>query len=274
MLDAYFKRLITDTPELRRTYLQGILDKMGGAYQVDKAKIGKRSPVNIRVPLHDNAMPYILIGAHYDSPPGSSGANDNVAGLAVALGILRVFQFIKLQKRRPIPLEFVFFDMGEEEMAGSMAYAEHISPNQVYAMLSLDLCGVGDTVLLAPGEHVANTAVDRALRKLNESPHKSSLRVIEMLPPGDDYYFNQLGIPTISICIVPEDDIIPMVGLAVSLHNNEKVALLPGVLETIHNRTLDKPEAVDIDAMRQVMLVVNSLISNLFLTMPEGMDWR
>jgi hypothetical protein len=274
VLDAYFKRLITDTPDLRRTYLQGILDKMGAAYQVDKAKIGKRKPVNIRVPLHDKTMPYILIGAHYDSPPGSSGANDNVAGLAVALGILRVFQFIKLQKRRPIPLEFVFFDMGEDEMAGSMAYAEHINRNQVYAMLSLDLCGVGDTVLLAPGEHVANTDVDRALRKLNESPHKSSLRVIEMLPPGDDFYFNQLGIPTISICIVPEDDVIPMVGLAVSMHNNEKIALLPGVFETIHNRALDKPETVDIDAMRQVMLVINNLISNLFLTMPEGMDWR
>ncbi|MDQ7023982.1 MAG: M28 family peptidase [Anaerolineae bacterium] len=274
MLDAYFKRLITDTTELRCTSLLAILDKMGASYHVDKEKVGQRKAINIRVPLHNNVMPYILIGAHYDSPPDSSGANDNVAGLSVLLGILRVFHFITKQKRRPIPLEFVFFDMGEDEMIGSSAYTQHIHENQIYAMLNLDLCGVGDTVLLAAGDHVPNTPVDRALRKLNESPHKSSLRVIEMLPPGDDYYFNRIGVATVSICIVPEDDIVPIVGVAVSMHNNEHIAILPSVFETIHNRALDKPEVVDIDAMRQVMLVVNNLISNLFLTMPEGMDWR
>jgi aminopeptidase YwaD len=274
VLDAYFNRLITNTADERRTQLLAILETMGAAYQVDKTQIGQRQPINIRVPLHDNAKPYIIVGAHYDSPVGSSGANDNVAGLSVALGILRVFHFIKLQKRRPIPLEFVFFDMGEDEMTGSRAYTQKMPSNQVYAMMNLDLCGVGDTVLLAPGTYVSNTPVDRALRKLDESPHKSSLRVIEMLPPGDDYYFDELGIPTISICIVPEDDIVPMVGVAVSLHNNEKIALLPGVFETIHNRALDRPDIVEIDAMRQVMLVVNNLISNLFVTMPEGMDWR
>lgn len=274
MLDAYFKRLITDTTELRRSHLLAILDKMGTSYHVDKEKIGQQKPTNIRVPLHDNAMPYILVGAHYDSPLGSSGANDNVAGISILLGILRVFHFITMQKRRPIPLEFVFFDMGEDAMAGSNAYTQHIQHNQIYAMLSLDLCGVGDTVLLAPGEHVPNTPVDRALRKLDESPHKFSLQVIEMLPPGDDYFFNRIGVPTISVCIVPEDDIVPMIGVAVSMHNNERIAILPNVFETIHNRALDKPETVDIDAMRQVMLVVNNLISNLFVTMPEGMDWR
>jgi hypothetical protein len=64
------------------------------------------------------------------------------------------------------------------------------------------------------------------------------------------------------------------VGVAVSMHNNEKIALLPGVFETIQNRSLDKPDVIDIDAMRQVMLVVNNLISNLFITMPESIDWR
>ena len=98
---------------------------------------------------------------------------------------------------------------------------------------------LGDTVLLAAGDHVPDSPVQRALRKLDESPHKSSLKVIEMLPPGDDYYFNEMGIPTISICIVPEDDILPMVGMAVSMHNKENVALLPGVFETIQSRTLD-----------------------------------
>jgi hypothetical protein len=95
-----------------------------------------------------------------------------------------------------------------------------------------------------------------------------------MLPWGDDYYFNQVGIPTVSICIVPEDDIVPIVGVAVAIHNNEHIALLPDVYETIHNRSLDKPESVKLESMQQVMLVVNSFISNLFLTMPTGIRWR
>jgi aminopeptidase YwaD len=272
VLDAYFKQLITPTSAERRTQLLAILDKMGVHYAVDQAKSGQGKPINIRVPLHANTQPYIVVGAHYDSAPGSSGANDNVAGMAVALGILRVFHFIKRQMHRSIPLEFVFFDMGEAELQGSFAYTRQLQEHQVYAMLNLDLCGVGDTVLLAPGNHVSNSPVARALRKLDDSPHKSSLRMIETLPPGDDFYFNQMGIPTISICIVPEDDIAPLVAAAAALHNQQPVTLLPDVFETIHNRPFDKPEIVDIDAMRQVLLVVNNLISNLFLTMPEGMD--
>jgi hypothetical protein len=247
---------------------------MGAPYHLQKEKVGKVRPTNIRVPLHDGSVPYIVLGAHYDSPPNSSGANDNVAGVSVVLGILRVFHFIQKQKRRPMPLEFVFFDSGEPAMQGSLVYTRKVKSQQIYAMLNLDMCGVGDVVLLAPGDHVTNTEVDRALRKLNDSPHKSSLRVVELLPPGDDWYFNQHKIPTISICIVPEDDILPLVGVAVSMHNNEKIALLPGVFETIQNRSLDKPDVIDIDAMRQVMLVVNNLISNLFITMPESIDWR
>ena len=138
MLDAYFNRLITDTADERRTRLLDILDKMGAAYQVDKTQIGERQPVNVRVPLHDNAKPYIIVGAHYDSPIGSSGANDNVAGLSVALGILRVFHFIKLQKRRPIPLEFVFFDMGEDEMQQGFVVGGFLFPAHENASVAIE----------------------------------------------------------------------------------------------------------------------------------------
>ena len=143
MLDAYFKRLITDTPEFRRTQLINLLKKMGVAYTVDNREIGQQQPINIRVPLHNGIQPYIVLGAHYDSPAGSSGANDNVASVSILLGILRVFHFIRTQKKRPVPLEFVFFDMGEPEMIGSMAYTQDIEKHQVYAMLNLELCGVG-----------------------------------------------------------------------------------------------------------------------------------
>lgn len=265
MLDAYLSQIAQPNIEERRKALLKLLDGIGVRSQIDS------SPANIRVPMHHDALPYILIGAHYDNLADSLGANNNASSVAIALGLLRVFHFIQVRKQRPLPLEFVFFD---GQVDGSQAYADHANPQQLYAMLSLNLCGIGDTVLMAMGQHVANSPVEKALRRLENSPHQPSLQFVEMLPPSSEIPFEHLSVPTISICIAPEDDIVPLLGLAVAMHNHEKLAILPAVYETVHHPQLDTVESVQVDAMRQVMLVVNQLISNMLTTMPEGVDWK
>jgi hypothetical protein len=220
-------------------------------------------------------VPYILIATNYDSPQGSQGANSNGSAVAVALGLLRVFRFLQKQKGRPLPLEFAFFDFKESDRIGSRAYVENVDTAQIYAMLNLNLCGHGNYVLMSRGKHVGTSSVERALRQLQDTPHQHTLRYVEMLPPSDDESFEPYGIPTVSICIVPEEDIIPMIGLAISLHNKEKLAVLPGVYEAVHNRILDTIDTVELGSMRQVMLVVNALVSNLLNIMPEeDIHWK
>jgi hypothetical protein len=65
----------------------------------------------------------ILIAAHYDTVPGSPGADDNATGVATALEVAR------LLSSRPTPrgLQVVFFDREEQGLLGSFAFAANPS---------------------------------------------------------------------------------------------------------------------------------------------------
>jgi Zn-dependent M28 family amino/carboxypeptidase len=67
----------------------------------------------------------LLIGAHYDTVPGSPGANDNGSGVAALIELSRLFAGLEL----PMTVRFVAF-VNEEppffatELQGSMVYAQ------------------------------------------------------------------------------------------------------------------------------------------------------
>lgn len=81
----------------------------------------------------------ILIGAHYDTVPGSPGADDNGTGLAVLLELARFFS----QQPANYPIRLVAFDLEEYGLLGSIAYAEKLKQNQqaLRLMLSLEMLG-------------------------------------------------------------------------------------------------------------------------------------
>jgi Zn-dependent M28 family amino/carboxypeptidase len=84
-------------------------------------------------------LPPILIGAHYDTVPGTPGADDNATGLAVLLELARHFA------RHParFPLWLVAFDLEEYGLLGSRAYAQHLKDQgqPLRLMLSLECLG-------------------------------------------------------------------------------------------------------------------------------------
>ncbi len=81
----------------------------------------------------------ILIGAHYDTVPGSPGADDNASGVAVLLELGR------LLKESPgnWPIQLVAFDMEEYGLLGSRAYAAHLKQQRqkLRLMLGLEMLG-------------------------------------------------------------------------------------------------------------------------------------
>ena len=274
MLDTYLDLVAKTDAEARQQGVLTALAQIGIDFVVEKYTVAGDRVKNIRVPMHQNEMPYILVGVHYDAITGSEGANKNAAGVAIALGILRVFYFIRRTKKRPLPLEFVFFDGYHQQMAGSRAYVDNCDLSQIQVMLNLDLCGRGDVVLVARGEHVVDSHAEKAVRQLETSPYHPALRMLDLLPSSNDRPFTEKGVPTVTISIAPDDDIVPIVGLAVALYNKEQVAVLPEIYQAVHEPTLDTIDSIEIDAMRQVMLIVNALISNLLKLMPDGIDWK
>lgn len=86
--------------------------------------------------------PPILIGAHYDTVPGSPGADDNGSGLAVLLELARFFS----QESANYPIRLVAFDMEEYGLCGSIAYAKKLKQGKqdLRLMLSLEMLGYCD----------------------------------------------------------------------------------------------------------------------------------
>lgn len=84
----------------------------------------------------------IIVGAHYDTVPGTPGADDNASGLAVLLELARYCATQSLSR----PVWFVAFDLEEYGLLGSRAYAESLRLNgqAVHLMLSLEMLGYCD----------------------------------------------------------------------------------------------------------------------------------
>ncbi|NMF85734.1 M28 family peptidase [Nodosilinea sp. P-1105] len=83
--------------------------------------------------------PLILVGAHYDSVPGSPGADDNATGVAALLEIGRALA----QQPGRSPVRLVAFDLEESGLVGSRCYVQHLHQRQtpLGLMLSLEMLG-------------------------------------------------------------------------------------------------------------------------------------
>ncbi len=97
----------------------------------------------------------VLVTAHYDSVPGSPGANDNASGVAVLLQLCLSLQGIESNRT----IKIIFFD-GEESrfrigpvgwgLWGSSAYVRDFGTKSIRAQYNLEWCGEGDCVGLWP----------------------------------------------------------------------------------------------------------------------------
>ncbi len=81
----------------------------------------------------------ILVGAHYDTVPGSAGADDNASGVAVML----VLAELLVETRPKRSIHFVAFDLEEYGLVGSAACAQQWRAlgKSLHLMLSLEMLG-------------------------------------------------------------------------------------------------------------------------------------
>jgi aminopeptidase YwaD len=81
----------------------------------------------------------ILIGAHYDTVPGSPGADDNATGIVILLELARHFS----QEAAQHPIRLVAFDLEEYGWGGSLPYAMLLKERGEALRLMLSLESLG-----------------------------------------------------------------------------------------------------------------------------------
>ena len=73
--------------------------------------------------------PFILLGAHYDSVPGTPGADDNASALAVCLECARLIARHKIGSAM-----IVFFNREEDGLLGSREFVAHLAGEPAWAI--------------------------------------------------------------------------------------------------------------------------------------------
>jgi len=100
--------------------------------------------LEVELPGTSRAEEIVIVGAHYDSVPGSPAANDNGSGIAAVLSLARAFAGSQTDRT----LRFVAFvneekPYGHTQQMGSWRYARRCRARgeRVSAMLSLETIG-------------------------------------------------------------------------------------------------------------------------------------
>lgn len=245
------QRLATADQAARRNELLALLREMDCPFHLFRENLADFRPENIVIRFQEESPQRLVIGAHYDSVAGSTGANDNGAGVCVLLAWLRG----ALHHPPRFPLDVVFFDLEEQGQIGGRAYLERFASEDMLAMINLDMCGVGDTLLLAPSLEMKESALYSSFRAVPRSS-----RLVAALPPGDDLPFAYRGVPTLSVSILPSDEIELLEEAVTAWRQGQVPATMPRIAETFHNGCRDRIETIEVPAMQKVLIGLERIL--------------
>lgn len=193
----YIERIAKINQTERKKAITDILNEMGVRFDLQNACVGEHGIENIVVSCNPSDT-RLVIGAHYDSVDNSTGANDNASGCSVLLHL------IERSRNTKHSVDFVFFDREEYIDHGSEAYLNVVGKENISAMINLDMCGYGDTIVISDKGNVGSSAFYGILDKKMINRH--AVTVVGFLPNGDDDRFADHNIPNISVCTLGSKD--------------------------------------------------------------------
>lgn len=133
--------------EESRRWIRERWESQGWQVHEQHFEVDGQDYANLEVELRGHKAPgqIVLVSAHYDTPAGSPGANDNASGMAVILGLGKLLRSARLDRTVRL-VAFVneeppFF--GTHKM-GSYKYAERSRKRDehIRVMISLDAVGI------------------------------------------------------------------------------------------------------------------------------------
>jgi Zn-dependent M28 family amino/carboxypeptidase len=120
---------------------QALLERLSAFGSVEEQHFARASEAGVnlilKLPGQDSRRAPLLVGAHYDGPLHSPGADDNASGLAALLELAQRWK-VKPPRR---PVWLVGFDQEEWGMVGSTALAAELKASEqpLQLMVSLEM---------------------------------------------------------------------------------------------------------------------------------------
>jgi Peptidase family M28 len=157
---------------------------------------------NFSVDIGEGPRTLVLI-AHHDAVPGSPGANDNAAAVAILLSLLERLPRVVPPRAR---VRLLFTAAEELGYLGARAYVRDVPLGDVVGVLSLELCGIGDC--LAVWDATVETPFLGSVRAAFEGhglTRDASYHQVGRIPVfGSDHRaFAAAGIPAYGLSVVP-----------------------------------------------------------------------
>lgn len=239
----YIQRIANSNQAIRKQAILSILTENNIPYTTQKVLQGERWVENIIVSCNPSSS-RLVIGAHYDSVEGSTGANDNASGVSVLIRVL-----LKMFSKTSYSVDFVFFDSEECRDKGSQAYIAQVGKDTISAMINLDVCGVGERIAISDKGNKHNPLFAHLFDKAILERH--DVCILDFLPNGDDTIFQANNIPNISIAVLNDSDIMCFKELGIKLNNHEELT------------EADAKKVMSLDIASTMHLGVNDTISSI-----------
>ncbi len=272
-LEAYLRhphRSLTDYVRLlegksdreRRKALEEILRAKGIDFRVEPYRTAAGEGANIIFELGTGGTE-LIISAHYDAVPGSPGANDDASCIS---SILAAYGRLKRERLGHLKVRFVIFDDEESGLKGSKAYVRTHALNDVIAMYSLELCGIGDTVAVweLKKKDRGKPGIQTLIQTIKAM--RTNYVVESKIPRyGSDHKtFAKEGIPAVAVTIIPKRDeavlreYIFQPNLPKWAHRENR----PSIFQTYHTPN-DKAATLEEGAMKLMAEVISETVLSL-----------
>lgn len=145
----------------------------------------------------------LVLVAHHDAVPGSPGANDNAAAVGILLNLL---ERLSVSPPGHVRVRFLFTAEEERGYLGARHYVEAANLEELAGVLSLELCGIGDSVAIwdVDQETPFVGRVRTALEGIGLQPDVG-YHVVGRIPMfGSDHRaFAPEGVPAYGFTVVP-----------------------------------------------------------------------
>ncbi len=164
---------------------------------------------NFVVEMGRGSRTLILVG-HHDAVPGSPGANDDGSAVGILLDL-----FDRLAPAPPRRLRVRLLFTGAEEIGylGARCYVKTVPLEGVVGVLSLELCGIGDTLAIwdavppfdqTPVLRAVSTALEALGYRKDETYH-----LVGRIPGfGSDHRaFAAVGLPAVGLTVIPRREV-------------------------------------------------------------------
>jgi len=209
------------------------------------------------------AQPPLIIAAHYDTVPGSPGADDNASALAVLLDVAQRIRQTSLSR----PVHFIAFCLEEEDLLGSRAYVAHLTEarKSVQGAIILECVGYArdeeGSQEIPPGVPIAVPTVGNFLAVIgNQSSSSLTMAVEQAMRPH---------LPVVPLIVPGNGELLP--DTRRSDHTPFWEAGLSAVMLTDtanfrnpnYHRTTDTIETLNLDFMAAVTDAVTAAVIEL-----------